>query len=59
MRGRMSWMCVGCSERHLDGTGAMGFGLCKVCHEKMRIRNAEKRAAMIAAKREKRFKKAY
>ena len=55
----MSWMCVGCSERHLDGTGAMGFGLCKVCHEKMRIRNAEKRAAMIAAKREKRFKKAY
>jgi hypothetical protein len=53
----MSWMCIRCSERHLDGMGTMGFGLCKLCHEKMKAKNAEERAAALAAKRKKSAKK--
>lgn len=53
----MSWMCIGCSERHLDGIGTMGFGLCKVCQAKMKAKHAKERADMIAAKRKKKLKK--
>ncbi len=49
----MSWMCIGCSERHLDGMGTMGFGLCKICHKKMKVKSAKERADMIAAKKKK------
>ncbi len=47
----MSWICIRCSERHLDGADSMGFGLCKACREKVRLKNAEERAAMIAARK--------
>jgi hypothetical protein len=40
----------------LDGTGAMGFGLCKMCHEKMKAKNVKERAAMIASKRKKKLR---
>lgn len=49
----MSWMCIECSERHLDGINTMGYGLCKKCQEKIKAKNAKERAAMLAAKKKK------
>jgi hypothetical protein len=46
----MSWVCVGCSERHPDNIDVLGFGLCKICQDTVRERKAKERAAAIAAK---------
>ena len=42
----------------MDSISTMGYGLCKKCQEKVKVKNADKRAAMIAAKKKKRSKTA-
>ena len=42
----MSWKCVGCSEQEADNNEVMGFGLCKECQTKARIRAALAKAKL-------------
>lgn len=49
----MSWICISCSQKHIEDNDDMGFGVCDKCQEKIKVRKAKEKTALLAARAKK------